>query len=183
MRPTLILPALATGVVLLCLSACKKPAPAPAPVPVEAPAPAPAPAPVPAPAPAPAPALEQAPAPVQDAAYWNAQDVCRDIHFDFDRSDIRQEDRPLLQATADWMKAHPGFKVQVEGNCDERGTNEYNLALGNRRAAAALHFLAGLGVPESRITTLSYGKEKPVCSESNEGCWRQNRRDHFVVKH
>ncbi|MCM2249267.1 MAG: peptidoglycan-associated lipoprotein Pal, partial [Geothrix sp.] len=104
------------------------------------------------------------------------------IHFDFDKSDIKEADRALLQGIADFMKAYPAAKVEIEGHCDERGTNEYNLALGNRRAAAALAYLKTLGVDEARFTTISFGKEKPVCTEAKEACWSQNRRGEFKLK-
>ncbi|HEX9010940.1 MAG TPA: peptidoglycan-associated lipoprotein Pal [Holophagaceae bacterium] len=104
------------------------------------------------------------------------------IHFDFDKSDIKEADRALLQGIADFMKAYPQAKVEIQGHCDERGTNEYNLALGNRRAAAALSYLKTLGVDEARFTTISFGKEKPLCTEAKEACWSQNRRDEFHLK-
>ena len=104
------------------------------------------------------------------------------IHFDYDKSEIKEKDRALLQAIADFMKAFPAAKVEIEGHCDERGTNEYNLALGNKRAAAALAYLKTLGVDEARFTTISYGKEKPLCTEAKEACWSQNRRGEFKLK-
>lgn len=104
------------------------------------------------------------------------------IHFDFDKSDIKEADRSILQGIADFMKAYPQAKVEIQGHCDERGTNEYNLALGNRRAAAALAYLKTLGVDEARFTTISYGKERPLCTEAKESCWSQNRRDEFHLK-
>lgn len=117
------------------------------------------------------------------AAFQKAAEAAlKTIHFDFDKSDIKENDRALLQGIADFMKAYPAAKVEIEGHCDERGTNEYNLALGNRRAAAALAYLKTLGVDEARFTTISYGKEKPVCTEAKEACWSQNRRDEFKLK-
>ncbi len=104
------------------------------------------------------------------------------IHFDFDKSDIKEGDRALLQGVADFIKHYPQAKVEIQGHCDERGTNEYNLALGNRRAAAALSYLKTLGVDEARFTTISFGKEKPLCTEAKEACWSQNRRDEFHLK-
>ena len=104
------------------------------------------------------------------------------IHFDYDKSEIKEKDRALLQAIADFMKAFPVAKVEIAGHCDERGTNEYNLALGNKRAAAALAYLKTLGVDEARFTTISYGKEKPLCTEAKEACWTQNRRGEFKLK-
>jgi peptidoglycan-associated lipoprotein len=111
-----------------------------------------------------------------------AEAALKTIHFDFDKSDIKENDRALLQAIAEFMKAFPMAKVEIEGHCDERGTNEYNLALGNKRAAAALAYLKTLGVDEMRFTTISYGKEKPLCTEAKEACWSQNRRGEFKLK-
>ena len=111
-----------------------------------------------------------------------AEAALKTIHFDFDKSEIKAADRAILQGIADFMKAFPVAKVEVEGHCDERGTNEYNLALGNKRAAAALAYLKTLGVDEARFTTISYGKEKPLCTEAKEACWTQNRRGEFKLK-
>ncbi len=111
-----------------------------------------------------------------------AEAALKNIHFDYDKSDIKEGDRATLQGIADFMKAYPAAKVEIEGHCDERGTNEYNLALGNRRAAAALAYLKTLGVDETRFTTISYGKEKPLCTEAKEACWSQNRRAEFKLK-
>jgi peptidoglycan-associated lipoprotein len=104
------------------------------------------------------------------------------IYFDFDRSFIRDDARPVMKANADWLKANPKVKVRIEGSCDERGTIEYNQALGQRRAAAAKKYLTDLGIASSRISLISYGKEKPVCSEQTEDCWQQNRRDELVAQ-
>jgi peptidoglycan-associated lipoprotein len=103
------------------------------------------------------------------------------IYFDFDRSFIRDDARPVMKANAEWLKANPKVKVKIEGNCDERGTIEYNQALGQRRAAAAKKYLTDLGISSSRISLISYGKEKPVCSEQTEECWQNNRRDELVA--
>jgi peptidoglycan-associated lipoprotein len=102
------------------------------------------------------------------------------VYFDFDRSFIREDARAVMKANADWLKANPGVKVRIEGNCDERGTREYNQALGQRRAASAKKYLTDLGVSAKRISLISYGKEKPVCTASNEECWQKNRRGDFV---
>ena len=111
-----------------------------------------------------------------------AEAALKTIHFDFDKADIKANDRALLQGIADFMKAFPTAKVEIEGHCDERGTNEYNLALGNKRAAGALAYLKTLGVDEARFTTISYGKERPLCTEAKEACWSQNRRGEFKLK-
>jgi peptidoglycan-associated lipoprotein len=103
------------------------------------------------------------------------------IHFDFDRAFIRNDARSVMKANADWLKANPTVRVRIEGNCDERGTKEYNQALGQRRAASAKKYLTDLGISAKRISLISYGKEKPLCSESSEDCWQKNRRDDFVA--
>jgi peptidoglycan-associated lipoprotein len=104
----------------------------------------------------------------------------RDAYFDYDKADIRPDARTALSKTADFLKNYPRFKVTIEGHCDERGSTEYNLALGVRRANAVKEYIVSLGVSVDRISTVSFGKEKPFCMESNEACWQQNRRGHFV---
>ncbi len=108
-------------------------------------------------------------------------EILRDIHFDFDRYDIRDEDKPVLKKIADWLINKDNVKLVIEGHCDERGTNEYNLALGDKRARATKDYLISLGVPEDRLQTVSYGEERPLCTEHDESCWWKNRRSHFVV--
>ena len=128
-------------------------------------------------------AARKAAAEAQAAAFKAAADKALvNIHFDYDKSDIKESDRAILQGIADFMKAYPSAQVEIQGNCDERGTNEYNLALGNRRASAALAYLKTLGVDEARFSTISFGKEKPLCTEAKEACWSQNRRDEFHLK-
>ncbi len=104
----------------------------------------------------------------------------RDAYFDLDKADLRSDARAALAKTADFLKNYPQLKVTIEGHCDERGSTEYNLALGDRRASATKQFLVGLGVSADRLSTVSFGKEKPFCMQSNEDCWQQNRRGHFV---
>lgn len=104
-----------------------------------------------------------------------------DLHFDYDKYDIKDSDKPVLQAISAWMSKNPDAKLSVEGHCDDRGTNEYNLALGDRRAKAVKDFLVSLGVASAKIDTLSYGEEKPFCTAETEECWAKNRRAHFVV--
>ncbi len=104
-----------------------------------------------------------------------------DIHFDFDKSDIREADRQILQKNAGVLKKFDYLKVTIEGHCDERGTVEYNLALGERRSQASYDYLVSLGVPVERLKSVSYGKEVPLCQESTEDCWTRNRRAHFTV--
>lgn len=106
----------------------------------------------------------------------------KNIHFDFDKYDVRPKDTELLSANAQWLKAHLNYLVLIEGHCDERGTNEYNLALGERRAKSAMNYLIAQGVQASRINIIAYGEERPLCTEKNEACWSKNRRDHFLVK-
>lgn len=103
------------------------------------------------------------------------------IYFDFDRSFVRDDAKPVMKANAEWLKANPKVKVRIEGNCDERGTREYNQALGQRRATSAKKYLTDMGISAKRISLISYGKEKPICSESNEGCWQKNRRDDLTA--
>lgn len=105
----------------------------------------------------------------------------QDAYFDLDKADIRSDARSALAKSADFLRNYPQVKVVVEGHCDERGSTEYNLALGDRRAAAVKQYLVSLGIGADRISTVSYGKEKPFCNESNESCWQQNRRGHFVM--
>jgi peptidoglycan-associated lipoprotein len=104
-----------------------------------------------------------------------------DVHFGYNDSTIQEQDGSVLKSNASWLQAHPQTKVQVEGYCDERGSEEYNIALGAKRAQAGKDYLATLGISESRMSTISYGKELPVCTEHDESCWSQNRRDHFMV--
>jgi len=104
------------------------------------------------------------------------------IYFDFDMFELKPEARETLKKNADWLSKNPGKKVVVEGNCDERGTEQYNMALGQRRADAAAKYLNTLGVRSDRISTISYGEDRPVCSESTEGCWSKNRRADFILK-
>ena len=107
----------------------------------------------------------------------------QDAFFDYDKSDIRSDARDALTQDAAALKTiladFPNASIMVEGNCDERGSAEYNVGLGDRRSTSAKDFLVGLGVPGDRLKTISYGKERPVCTESNEECWQKNRRVHF----
>lgn len=128
----------------------------------------------PPPAPAPAPSIS-------DIDRFNQ--LVSDIYFDYDKADLRPDAQQMLVQAADIVKAHPEWKVQIEGNCDERGSGMYNLALGERRADAARQVLVQSGVGAVQLKAISYGKEKPVCSEANEDCWQKNRHDHFVLQH
>lgn len=103
------------------------------------------------------------------------------IHFDFDRSNIKPDFEPALKSNASWLQANSGSKVTIEGHCDERGSTEYNLALGDRRSNSAKNYLTKLGVADGRLSTISYGEERPSCAQHNESCWWQNRRAEFVA--
>ena len=145
--------------------------------PKEAPAPAPPEEAKPEVAPAPAPPAKEE---VKESAP-SAAEALKPIYFDFDKSFIRDDAKPVMKANADWLKANPKVKIRIEGNCDERGTIEYNQALGQRRAVSAKKYLTDMGIAASRISLISYGKEKPICKESTETCWQKNRRDDFAV--
>jgi len=180
--PRFSLPALLALAVLI--PACSKDEP-----------PAPAPQPVPTPAPTPAPRPEVTP---PEAGEWevadageaesflsaeqiNARRLLRVIHFDYDSAEIRGDQRATLQANADWLREHPNVRILIEGHCDERGTREYNLALGDQRAQAATAYLTSLGIGAHRIETISYGEENPVAMGEGEQFWSQNRRGEFVA--
>jgi len=104
------------------------------------------------------------------------------IHFDFDKSNIKAEYEPVLKSNAGWIQDHKDAKVTVEGHCDERGSTEYNIALGDRRANSAKGYMKNLGVTADRLNTVSYGKERPICTQHEESCWWQNRRAEFIAK-
>jgi len=162
------------------LSGCgKKPAPAPPPPPPVAPEPPP---PAPPPPPEPEPVVSE----YDRIKALSTDEIDRmglleSIYFDYDKSDIRESERGGLAKNAEVLKKFDFLQVTVEGHCDERGTVDYNLALGERRARAAYDYLVSLGVPAERLRTVSYGKEIPVCTESNEECWQRNRRAKFTV--
>jgi peptidoglycan-associated lipoprotein len=105
-----------------------------------------------------------------------------DVRFDFDKSDVKEDGRKTCGVVADYMMKHPQARLVIEGNCDERGTAEYNLALGERRATAVMNYLVSLGVPKAALSTVSFGKEKPLDPGHNEEAWAKNRRAHFVLK-
>ncbi|MCP4201761.1 MAG: peptidoglycan-associated lipoprotein Pal [bacterium] len=146
----------------------------------------PAPAEVVAPTPAPDTTMDEIPPllegeliEIQERAI--AQGLLGDVFFDFDKFDLRPDARERLQKNAQFMREYSMLEFGLEGHCDERGTNEYNLALGERRANAAKDYLISLGVSASRVRTISYGEEKPFCMGHNEDCWQKNRRGHFVL--
>ncbi|HWH80428.1 MAG TPA: peptidoglycan-associated lipoprotein Pal [Candidatus Binatus sp.] len=111
-----------------------------------------------------------------------ASSPLKDVFFDFDRYDLSGEARSVLRTNADWLKSNTSARVEIEGHCDDRGTNEYNLALGAKRAQAARDYLGSLGITSERLSTISYGEEIPVCREQQESCWKQNRRARFVIQ-
>jgi peptidoglycan-associated lipoprotein len=113
---------------------------------------------------------------------FSVNDAVRDIYFDFDKYDIRSADQKTLDANAAWLKSNARALLLIEGHCDERGTPEYNLALGERRAQAAMSYLVALGIQANRISIVSYGQQQPLCTERTEACWAKNRRAHFLVK-
>lgn len=108
--------------------------------------------------------------------------IVKDVYFDFNRSEVRSDQKTTAQNDGDFFANHPDLKVVIEGHCDDRGSEEYNLALGDSRANSVKNTLIAEGVPADRIKTISFGKEHPFCSESNEACWQQNRRDHFALQ-
>jgi peptidoglycan-associated lipoprotein len=111
----------------------------------------------------------------------NAERPLDDVFFDLDKSEIRNDSKSPLQRDADWLKKFTTTRVTVEGHCDSRGSSEYNLALGSRRADAVKGYLVSLGIAENRITIVSKGKEQPFCGDESENCWQQNRRGHFLI--
>ena len=172
----------------LTVAACGKktpPAVTPTPPPVAAPAPEPTkPAPPPAPTPAPAPAPR---ALTEDEIFakitvdeLNKQGVLVDAFFALDSVELNQESRGTIQKNSEYMKRRMSTKIMVEGHADSRGSNEYNLALAERRAGAVRDYLVSLGIAADRITIVSKGEEAPFCTEESESCWQQNRRGHFL---
>lgn len=167
---------------LASVAACGKktvaPPPPPPPVAPEPPPPAPPPAPRPEVQPQ---VDEYARLKAMSAEEIEKSGLLAEIFFEFDRAEIRDADRATLAKNADALKRFDFLRVTVEGHCDERGTVEYNLALGERRARAAYDYLVSLGVPAARLKLVSYGKEVPACQASGEECWQKNRRAHFTV--
>ena len=177
-----------TALVVLALAAStaftacgKKTPPAPPPPPPVAPE-APPPAPPPPPRPEVAPVVDEyARIKAMSAEDIEKSGLLAEVYFDFDKAEIRDQDRGVLSKNAEALKRFDFLRITVEGHCDERGTVEYNLALGERRAKAAHDYLVSLGVPAERLKTVSYGKEVPACAQSSEDCWQKNRRAHFTV--
>jgi peptidoglycan-associated lipoprotein len=161
--------------------ATQPPPPAPAVAPVPPPPPPPPPPAAPRPAVPPAPLTEDQIFERKSIADVNAEAPLADALFDYDQSTIRPDAADVLSRDAKWLTRWPTTKVTVEGHGDERGTAEYNLALGERRATAVKSYLVSLGVQAERLTIVSYGKERPVCTDSSEQCWQRNRRGHFMI--
>ena len=167
-----------------CAKKVPPPAPAPPPPPPGAPAPPPPPPPPPPAPPAPAPAPKP---PTEDEIFsrkslddLNRERPLSDVFFDYDKSEIKDEGRAVLQRNAEFLKRWTSTRLAIEGHCDARGTNEYNLALGERRAQAVKDYLISLGIAGDRLQQVSKGEESPVCSEDEESCWSKNRRGAFV---
>ena len=175
--------------IVLTVSACSKkvpPPPPPPPEPPAAPAPPPPPPPPPPRAPAPAPAP---PKPLTEEELFlkktldqlNAEMPLGDVKFDYDMAAVKDDQRALLQKNADWMRRWTTTRVTIEGHADARGTNEYNLALGERRGNAVKAYLGSLGIAADRMTVISKGEEAPVCTEMTDACYARNRRGHFII--
>lgn len=170
----------------IAVSACgkKPPAAAPAPPPPAVEAPRTTPTPPPPPPPAPAEAPRRAPTEDEIFASKTLEQLSGElgtVFFELDSAQLDDADGPVLQKNADWLKRWTSTRIMIEGHADSRGTAEYNLALGERRAVAVRDYLVNLGVPANRIQIVSKGKESPFCTEENESCWQQNRRGHFLV--
>lgn len=168
-------------------AACSKKPPvvAPPPPPPEtkptAPPAPPPPPPAPAPTPAPRPLTEDEVFARKTLEDLNRERPLADVYFDLDMSTIKDDAKASLSTNATWLKRWTSTRITIEGHCDERGTAEYNLGLGERRANAVKAYLVELGVPADRVVIVSKGKESPFCTESNENCWKENRRGHFII--
>lgn len=178
-----------TSVIAIAAAGCHKKVPAAAPAPPPPPPPPTAPATPPPPPPPPAPAPVPTPPPLSEEDVFarksldqlNAEKPLDDVFFDLDRADVRDDAKAPLQKNADWLKKWQTTQISIEGHCDSRGSSEYNLGLGNRRATAVKDYLVSLGIAATRVTVVSKGKEQPFCSDENESCWQQNRRGHFLI--
>src|SRR5688572_1911331 len=175
--------------VLVFVAACGKKVPPPPPPPPPEPPAAPAPPPPPPPPPAPKPAPPPPPRALTEEELFaqktldqlNAEMPLGDVNFEYDQSTIRDADRAMLQKNADWMRRWTSTRVSVEGHADSRGTNEYNLALGQRRANAVRDYMVSLGIAADRLVVISKGEESPLCTEESDACFDRNRRGHFVI--
>ena len=173
---------------VVVIAGCARRVPPPSPPPPAPPPPAATPVPPPPPPPPPPPAPAPPPKPLTEdeifqrktLAELNAEMPLGDVFFDYDMSTIREDARPILQRNADYLRRWTSTRVSLEGHTDSRGTTEYNLALGARRAGAVRDYLVSLGIAPDRLLAVSRGEETPQCSEENEACWQRNRRGHFV---
>jgi peptidoglycan-associated lipoprotein len=172
----------------LLVSACSKKPPVAAPEPPPPPPsttpttpPPPPPPPAPAPAPAPKPLTDDEVFARKSLEDLNAEKPLEDVFFAFDSSELSDMARTALQKNAEWMKRWSSTRITIEGHCDSRGTPEYNIGLGDRRAQIVASYLTSLGIPTARVLTVSKGEEDPFCAEDSEACWSQNRRGHFVI--
>jgi peptidoglycan-associated lipoprotein len=188
-KPARLLGLLVATLVAAQLGACaKKPAPQPPPPPPPPPAVQPAPQPPPPPPPPPPPAPQPPRVPTEAEVFamksladLNSERPLGDVYFEYDVSELTDAGRTALQSNAAWLRKWTSTRVTVEGHADSRGTNEYNLALGERRASSVKDYLVGLGIAADRIAIVSKGEEAPVCMEEAESCWSQNRRGHFII--
>ena len=192
-RRSVWLTAMALLTVMVVTGCANKVAPPPPPPPAPPPPAPTAPPPAPPPPPPPPPAAKPAPPPPPRALTEeeifarktldevNAEMPLGDVFFDYDMSTVRDDQRATLARNADWMRRWTSTRVSLEGHADARGTNEYNLALGQRRGDAVKQYLVGLGIASDRIVVVSKGEETPLCTDENEGCWSRNRRGHFIV--
>lgn len=180
MRPISLRLSLLLGLALPSAVGCKKPVPAPQ---AEAKAVAKSASPAPTTA-TPVPATAEPSETARQAEFERTlQLALKDLHFDYDHAEIKEDDKATLQGIASLLRAHGEVRLEIEGHCDERGTVEYNLALGNRRAAGVLHYLTALGAKGQAFTLISYGKERPLVKGHDEQSFWQNRRVHFVLNH
>ena len=166
--------------VVMTVSACGKKVVPPPPPPPPAPPAAPPPPPPP-PAPAPRPLTEEELFAKKTLEQLNAEMPLADVQFDYDMATVRDDQRAILQKNADWMKRWTSTRVTIEGHADARGTNEYNLALGERRGAAVKDYMVTLGIGADRLAVISKGEESPLCTDETEACFARNRRGHFVI--
>jgi peptidoglycan-associated lipoprotein len=178
-----------TAALAIAVAGCHKKVPAAAPAPPPPPPAPAAPRTPPPPPPPPPPAAAPAPRPLSEDEIFarksvdqlNSERPMDDVFFDLDKSEVREDAKSALQKDANWLKKWASVQVTLEGHCDSRGSAEYNLGLGSRRATAVKDYLVNLGVPTGRVTVVSKGKEQPFCNDENESCWQQNRRGHFVI--
>jgi peptidoglycan-associated lipoprotein len=187
LRRSLLLTTVAL-LIIMVIASCSRRTPPPAPPPPAPPPPAATPPPPPPPPPPPAPPAAPAPKPLTEdelfqqktLAELNAEMPLADVYFDYDMSAVRDDARAILQKNADYLRRWPSTRVSIEGHTDSRGSAEYNLALGERRATSVRDYLVSLGIGADRLLATSRGEETPQCMEENEACWQRNRRAHFV---